>query len=328
MLGGKPWHQSCNFPRAGVGLHHLRILNRNELGHPFSVYGFYDGNYLRTKNFLLTNRMATGLTYGLKKHNPLDSIPNDVIGTRLNAFIELGLGIGLRINDLFYLEPGFRFSHFSNGNMRKPQRGINVASYDISIRTMLSNQKITPVKMCLDKCPHRHEWVGFVAASTRQIEFRDEDNTMRNAYDMNYLMANLNLGYLYEATRRLKLGGGFDFIYDGINGQQEAAFRTGIPMRGSVPLRDKLALAFFVGGESAIDKLSIVGTLGYVVAQRRFQYSTPRFEQRLGFKYHFYRNVFAGVNIRAYNFRAAKAVEFNVGFRKTLSLGGVRSGNL
>ena len=316
MLGGKEWHQTCKYPHVGIGGQYLHVMKRKELGHPFSVYGFYDGNYFWSKNFQLTNRMATGFTYGFTTYNPNDPLPNDVISTKLNAFIELGLGAAMRLSDFLVVEPGFRFAHFSNGNIRKPQRGINIASFSIGLKSTLSRPPVAPINMPLSECLHRHEVLAYLGMAPRQIEFDAE--SPHKTYGMNFLMANLHLGYNYEVSRRIKLGGGVDFIYDGTNGQRETA-RAEMPNRGDVAFRDKTGLSVFIGGESSIGQLSVVATLGYMAEQTRFEYSTPAFEQRLGFKYHFYRNVFAGANVRAYRFRAAKAVEFHIGARKFIS---------
>lgn len=318
MIGGKEWAQACNYPRIGIGLQYLRILNRNELGHPFSLYGFYDGNWIRTKNFELNSRMGVGLAYGLTTYDPDDVLPNDIICTKVNSFIELGVGMALRLNESNFIEPGFRLTHFSNGNVREPQKGINITSYSIGLRSYLNGPPPSPVKMPLSKLQHRHEVIAFVGLAPRQMEFRiNESDWPRETYGMNYLMANLHLGYNYELTRRFKLGSGFDFIYDGTNGQQDLV-KYGMPNKGAIPFHDKLGVAVFVSGETAIDQLTVVTTLGYMVAGTRFESSSSRFEQRIGFKYHFHEHYFAGVNVRAYHFRAAKALEFNVGMRRYL----------
>lgn len=318
MLGGNEWTQTCNYPRMGVGLQYLHVMNRNELGHPFSLYGFYDGNFFRSKNFELTSRMSAGFAYGLTTYDPDDVLPNDIICTKVNAFVELGVGSAIRLNESIYIEPGLRLTHFSNGNIREPQKGINVISYSLGLRSYLNGPPPEPIKMTLSEYEHRHEIITFIGVASRQMEFHVKDTDWpTETYGMNYLMTNLHLGYNFELTRRFKLGTGFDFIYDGTNGQQELA-KSSIPDKQAIPTHDKLGLAVFVSGETAIDQLSIVTTLGYMVAGTRFESSSPRFEQRLGFKYHFYQHYFAGVNVRSYNFRAAKALEFNVGMRKYL----------
>ena len=319
MLGGKEWHQTCKYPRMGIGVDFLRVVNRNELGNPLSVYGFYDGIYFGSKRIQLTNRLAAGFTYSPHIYDPHDSFPNTVFSTKVNAFTELGMGVAVRLNKRLYIEPGFRLNHISNGNIREPQRGINVVSYQVALRSSLGYPSYAPVKISLSECQHRHEVLAFFGMGSRQVDFnQDTSKVLHETFGLNYLMANLHLGYNYEMTRRFKLGGGVDILYDGTNGQPELA-KVGIPSKSAVPFHDKMGLCVFVGGETAIDRLSIVTTMSYIVAQTRFESSSPAFEQRLGFKYHFYRNVFAGVNVRATKFRAAKAVEFNIGMRKVFN---------
>lgn len=317
MLGGKAWHQTAKYPRMGLGAQYMHIMNRDEMGHPFSIYGFYDGNYLRIKNFEFTNRLAAGLAYGFTTYNPEDAMPNDIASTKFNMYVEMGVGFSKRLNDYFFIEPGLRLVHFSNGNTKEPQKGLNIISYKIGLRSVLGRPYTAPITIPIEKCKHRHELIAFVGMSPRQLDYSDNNDLYHETYDMNFLMANLHLGYYYEVTHRMKLGGGLDFIYDGTNGQQELAL-TRIPTKDAIPFNDKIGLSVFVGGESVIDKFSIVAALGYMVAQTEFIGSSPAFEQRLGVKYHFYKNVFAGLNVRAYRFRAAEAMELNIGVRKFL----------
>lgn len=317
LLGGKEWHQTCKYPRMGVGFQYMHVANRDELGHPFSIYGFYDGNYFRTKNFELTNRMAVGFAYGFKTYDPADETSNDLFSTRLNSFQELGVGMAIRLYRSVYIEPGFRLTHYSNGNMKEPQKGLNIPSYNLSLRSVLGNSPPEPVRVPLDDYFPRHQTLAFFSMSPRQYDFIDDSTRYHETYGMNFLMANLHLGYYYALTRRFRLGAGVDFIYDGTNGIREASLSVGgMPLRNAVPFHDRAGVALYAGGEKDIDRLCVVAGLGYIVAQTRFGSSTPRFEQRLGFKYHIYPNVFAGANVRSYNFRAAKAVEFNVGVRR------------
>lgn len=316
--GGEVWQQACKFPNLGVGLQYMRIMGRNDLGHPISLYGFYNGNYFWSKNFQFTNRIGTGLTVGLATFDPRDSVPNYVISSKVNAFVELGMGVAIRISDHFYMEPGLRFTHFSNGNMKRPQRGINVASYSIGFHGVMGQVPHEPIKMPLPKPAHEQEIIAYIGLGSRQIEFgKDSSDLYADTHGFNYLMANLHIGYYYGLTRRFKLGGGLDLIYDGTNGQQELAGES-IVQKTNVPLEDKLGLAIFVGGETSIYKLSVLGSFGYMLAEKRFEKSTPLFEQRLGLKYHFYKNMFIGTTLRAYRFRAAKAIEFNIGTRMNI----------
>lgn len=315
VLGGKEWHQTANYPRMGVGLHHLHFVNRDELGHPFALYGFFDGNYFRTKRFELTNRMAAGLALGFKTYDPDDEHSNDIFCTKLNSFQELGLGIAMRLNRFIFLEPGVRFIHYSNGNVKEPQKGLNVYSYALSLRSALNAMPSEPVHIPLARGYPRHQVLTFLSMAPRQYDFIDNETPFHETYGLNFLMANLYMGYNYALTRQFRMGMGVDFFYDGTNGMKEAAAH-GKPSKNAVSFRKKSGISIFAGGQKDIGNLSVVGDLGYVIVETRFPSSTPKFEQRLGFRYHFLPDIFAGVNVRAYNFRAAKTIEFNLGMRQ------------
>jgi hypothetical protein len=319
MLGKKDWHQICNFPRAGIGVQFLHIANRDELGHPVSVYAFYDGNYFRKKNFSVTNRLSLGAALGTKKYNPADKLPSDIFSTNLNAFVELGVGMNIRLNNFIFLEPGIRLTHFSNGNMREPQKGLNIVSYSLGVVSNMRSTVSEPVRKYIAPCLHRHEILGYIGMAPRQVQFYDkENNNPYETFGLNFLMANLHLGYNYEISQRVKLGGGVDLFYDGTNGQV-SLLESGIPGMDVIAFKDKMKLSLFVGAESVIERLSILITLGYVVAETKFACTSPSFQQRLGFKYHFLDDVFAGINVRANKFRVAEAFEFNVGMRKYIT---------
>jgi hypothetical protein len=317
-LGGEEWHQVCNYPIVGVGAKYMYVIGRNEMGDPFSVYGFFNGNFFRTKSLRLTSKIAAGIAYGFTIFDPNDQLPNDLLGSKLNFFTELGVGLDLRLYNSLYIEPGLRFSHYSNGNMYKPQKGVNISSYSLTVRSNLQQNKETYSSIPLSKNRKKHEVLTYVGMATRQVDFIDNDSfTYHETYGLHYLMANLHCGYNYALTRRYKVGLGFDIIYDGTNGQIELA-KTRIPTKSAIPNNQKIGLMTCITGESTIAHLSFFISLGYMVALHQFEGTTPRIEQRVGLKYHILPNLFAGVNVRAYKFQYAKAMEFNVGYRHTL----------
>jgi hypothetical protein len=227
----------------------------------------------------------------------------------------LGGGISVKLGRYVFVEPGFRFTHISNGNRREPQTGYNGISWNLGVRSLLSQMDLKPAKRTLEKCLHRHEIIGFVGAATKQLDFINVTSDDRHeTYGINYFMTNLLLGYQFETTRRLKLGGGFDFFFDGTAGQIEAA-ANGKPSHSAVSFRDKLGISLFIGAEVAIDRLSMVYTLEYVIYRKPFTSSISSFEQRIGIRYFINEIIFAGLNVRAIKFRSAKALEFNVGAR-------------
>jgi hypothetical protein len=314
LMGRKQWHQINRFPRFGFGAQYFRILNRDDLGHPLSFYGFYDGNYMRTANFELTSRLSVGAEYGFTVYNAADSLPNDIFCTRFNYFIELGFGAAFRVSKLVYLEPGFRLTHFSNGNIKEPQKGLNNISLTLGVRQFLREEPRQPFVSSIDTPRRKHELEVFLAMCSRQVEFETYTGGLHETYDINYLMANMHFGYNYYFSRRWKLSGGINLLYDGKNGQHEFAYWRK-PQRNDVPLNHKIGLAVFAGTETEIGKITVVAHFGYTLAGKRLHHSAPRFAQRLGVRYALTNHVFAGMHVRSYKFRAAEAVEYNIGYR-------------
>lgn len=316
MWSGKDWYLECNRPRMGVGVKYMRVINRSELGQPIMAYGFLDGILLRTRAFTLTTRYAFGLGYSNRKYEPNEFPVNNILSTHFNVYAELGAGMEIKLSEDIFLDPVFRLSHLSNGNIKEPQKGLNVVSWSVGLRKSFQPLRKTDFSHSNHPLVRRHEILGYVSLCPRQMEFYDPvTKDFIGTYGKNYIMANLHLGYNYELTRRLKLSTGVDLIYDGTNGQLQLAM-TGIPDKGAIPFGDKVKVAVFAGWESILSNLSIIGNFGYVVAEKKYYGTFPAFQQRLGFKYHFYKNVFAGMTVRAHNFRIAETLEFNVGMRK------------
>ncbi len=315
--GSKPWHLANKYPRYGVGVHFLHILKRQELGNPFALYGFTEGNLGTWGPVNVTTYASLGIAAGVKIYNPKDSFPNDIFATHLNLFSEVGAGVSFSIGRHFTLQPGFRLSHISNGNTREPQKGMNVLSWLMGLRFTPRNYSYQnpPFENERNNVLHRNEIYGFAGFSTRQIEFTYSDKDWPPpTYGWNFPMLNVFLGYNRIVNMRFKYGGGLDLFYDGTAGVKDAV-QKGVENKNAIPFGQKLGASLFVLGENSIDRLSIYGGLGYVVARKAFQYATPRLEQRLGVKYHVSRSMFLGLNVRAYNFSAAKALELNVGWR-------------
>lgn len=320
-VSGKHWYSVCNYPRVGIGARYIHVVNRTELGQPVIAYGFLEGNLYRSKRVSVTTRYSVGLGYSNPEYGTHDTLINDILSTKVNLYAGLGAGMQIRLSDRFFLEPFFRISHLSNGNIREPQKGLNMISWSLSLNHHFRPSPYLAREKSGDTPSGRHEVVAFVSLAPRQLEFYEPGTKeFIGTYGLNYLMGTLHAGYNYSLNHRIKLSTGFDVFYDGTNGQLQLAL-TGIPRINGVPFEDKMKLAAFAGWESVLGNLSIVGNFIYVITEKRFYESSPAFKQRLGFKYHFMKDVFAGLNVRATNFRVAEMLEFNVGMRKQIGSG-------
>ena len=317
--GDSEWEGICNYPRFGIGIQKFIFLHRDELGNPVSFYGFYNGNFIRKKRFQWLHQLGAGLAFGFNLYDPTVTPPNDLIGSKVNAYIEAGTSFSFLIGDRLSLEPGIRLTHFSNGNTRKPQKGLNIFAYQMGVRYNLAKAPKEYTLYDKSKCRHRHEILASIGVGERQVDFTEEDNSRPPlTYGLKYLMSNLTLGYNYEVRHQLKVGGGFDVFYDGTNGA-EAVMNNGEYEKNDISFGEKMGVFGYIGIEAVMDRLSIGINASYILLQQRFDISSPKFQQRLGLKYHVWNNVFVGIDILAYEFHVAKAVNYKVGMRRYLN---------
>ena len=113
----------------GVGLARFDFGNSQELGAPIALYLFQGARIAQ-----LSDRVALdyewnfGLSHGWKPHD-YDTNPYNVgMSSRMNAYINLGLLMRMRLNRQLDMSIGADLTHFSNGNTKFPNAGLNMAA--------------------------------------------------------------------------------------------------------------------------------------------------------------------------------------------------------
>jgi len=314
--GEKLWEQIANYPIRGIGWSKVRFSKRDELGSPWALYGFYRSHILRKKWYSWNYKLAVGVSSGWKQYDPVSNPKNDVIGSKFNAYVEINTGASLKLSRSFFLDGDVGLTHFSNGSSKLPQKGINILAYSLALRYTPARPKDNPATILPFKT--RHEIYAYLGSGLRQVDFnRGSIAKGTETHDLNYLMSNLTIGYQIQQKYQFKWGGGLDINYDGtansqvrINGQEVE--------KGYVPFSHKIGLSVFTGFEWSEGPFSLILHVGYDIYRKKFDYNYAPFYQRLGFRYYFTPELFAGLNIRAVHLRIAKYMEWNVGFKRTL----------
>jgi hypothetical protein len=161
------------------------------------------------------------------------------------------------------------------------------------------------------------EWLAVFTAGQKQVVF-DTTNSPREI-DRRYIGVNYNIfgisTTLYrQVTHKSKLGAGLDFLYDeSINASVD--LENGVVTQQTADFQDQLAVGIYPAYELAINRLSVIVQGGIYVLRKKRPGQIPAFYQRLGLKYHVLRNLFLGINIKAYNMKVADFIEWNAGYR-------------
>lgn len=108
----------------GFALHNFNP----QLGNPFSAF-IYQGATIKTlsRRLALNYEWNFGLTFGWKPYDAQNNPDNRVIGSRVTAYLDADFYLKWRLNRYMDFNAGFTLSHFSNGNTKLPNGGLNVA---------------------------------------------------------------------------------------------------------------------------------------------------------------------------------------------------------
>ena len=316
--GEKLWEQIANYPIRGIGWSKVRFSKRDELGSPWALYGFYRSHILRKKRYSWNYKLAVGISSGWKQYDPVTNPNNDVIGSKFNAYVEINTGASLKLSRSFFLDGDVGLTHFSNGSSKLPQKGINILAYSLGLRYTPARPKGKMDPATIVPFKTRHEIYVYLGSGLRQVDFnRGSIVKGTETYDLNYLMSNLTIGYQIQRKYQFKWGGGLDINYDGTANSQVKVNGNGVE-KAYVPVFHKIGLSAFTGFEWSEGPFSLIFHVGYDIYRKKFDYNYAPFYQRLGFRYYFTPELFAGLNIRSVHFRIAKYMEWNIGFKKTL----------
>lgn len=124
------------YPHAyqGIGLSYHTFFCPAELGNPVSVYAFQGAPIIRfSPRLSFDYEWNFGASFGWKKYDEQYNPQNMAIGSKINAYINLGFAFNWQLHPQWKLAAGADFTHFSNGNTHYPNGGLNVIGGRIGV---------------------------------------------------------------------------------------------------------------------------------------------------------------------------------------------------
>ena len=325
--GRKLWQQLYGYPTWGFAFYAVNFFNPEELGTPSAIYTFINAPIIkRFKNWSINYEVGFGLTYDWK---PFDQNTNPfqyAIGSSNTVFIDAGLNADVNLGKHFNLTAGFTFTHFSNGAMRVPNMGINLFAPRVGVKYRFKPREGFIVRE-IPKHQNNWEYIALVAASSKQLAFLMTDNPDSIYTAETYGVFTLSTGVNRQISHKVKFGAGVDFSYDGSYNSYISYENNKTTERLNAG-NNKLAIGAYGSFELVINKLSMVVQPGWYLYREDWKVPEEPSEgisipgrkpggsyQRIGLKYHIFENVFAGINVRAYDFSIADYIEWNIGYR-------------
>ena len=203
----------------GIGLSHYSIDNRDEIGTPIALYLFQGATIANLSQRLSLNyEWNFGLSAGWKPYDKENNPANGMIGSKLNAYINANFYLKQQLSTQFDLIAGATLTHFSNGNTKFPNAGLNAIDAKIGLVYNLNGhyQKLSNsfahTPLLINKFPKHISTDVVLFGSWRRKGLMYNDYAL--ASPDTYRVFGFNINPMYNMNYNLRFGLSLDGVYD------------------------------------------------------------------------------------------------------------------
>lgn len=124
-IGNSEWEELYKYPSFGISFFYTTLGNDEVNGREWAIYPFFRFNILEHKK--ISWFVQTGIGFGRvsKKFDLENNYQNITTGSKNNIHYNLKTGIEFKLTNQLRLNAGLALDHFSNGNTKEPNLGLN-----------------------------------------------------------------------------------------------------------------------------------------------------------------------------------------------------------
>ena len=260
--GTELWQQYHRYPKYGFGIHYsdlVKNLADTTIGNPLSIFIFYSGPWVRFGRFTLATDISFGLSYMQRIYDPVTNPYNDVIASHVNLYFNLNMNLGFSISKRMDLYAGYGLTHYSNGRIQQPQKGVNNWGWTLGL-SYLINEPVA--EFIYREAPEflSSEWIQLMYA----VGIVEEDGR-EDAVQGYYFTSSFTADYVYQFSTKMAVTMGMDVLYDNSLGLSI----PGIP-EDEVSTWQKTYLASHMGWQYIIHRFRFVMNFGTYFRQHSY----------------------------------------------------------
>lgn len=254
LTGNKMWQQLHRYPKYGFGMHYSDLVKDRAdtvVGNPFSVFGYYSAPWTRFGRFTLASDMSVGLSYTKLIHDFETNPYNDVIASHVNLYFHFDLNLNIQLSPRIGLDLGYGLTHYSNGRIQMPQKGVNNWGWSFGMDYKLNKAETVYIY----REPPEFNWaeaievmyaIGFV-----------EGVPHGTTKELRFFTSSFTVDYVAQLNPKGAIAFGLDVLYDG---SLERAVNGWEP--DEVSTFQQMYLASHMGCHFIVDRLTMLVNFG------------------------------------------------------------------
>lgn len=206
----------------GIGVAVNFLGNPKGIGTPMSFYAFQGAPVHKFSDKLsIYYEWNFGASFGWRPCDGKTAYSNLIVGSRVNAYINLGAGIRYRLSDAFSLMAGIELTHYSNGNTSFPNPGVNMTGLRVGIVHTFDNSRggkqygrvVSDIPVTSESNRrHRPEFDLTLYGSLRKRVYRGGETPV--LLNGRYAVAGLDFAPMWRVSRNFRAGASADFQWD------------------------------------------------------------------------------------------------------------------
>lgn len=202
----------------GIGVSYYSFGNREELGNPVAVYLFQGARIARIAPRVSFNyEWNFGLSFGWKPYDTNYNRANLMMGSRVNAYLNVDFYLNWVLTQRLELSTGLSMTHFSNGNTKFPNAGLNSIGAKIGLTYSFGRidnplQRVRP-RLLTPPFPRHisYDLVLFGSWRRKGVAVGEKQYAAPDAYGV----AGFNFAAMYNFGYKFRAGLSVDGVYDG-----------------------------------------------------------------------------------------------------------------
>lgn len=202
----------------GIGLAFTTFGDKKQLGDPFTFYVFQGARIARFNPRLSLNyEWNFGISTGWQPYDNNYNSYNGAVGSRMNAYLNAGIYLNWAFSRYFDLIIGGDFTHFSNGNTKFPNAGVNTTGAKIGLVYNINREKEDLIKSLFQPVVPRfpkhisYDLVLFGSWRRKGVWVGEKQVASPGSYPV----AGFNFAPMYNFGYKFRAGLSLDGVYDG-----------------------------------------------------------------------------------------------------------------
>lgn len=280
--GKSNWEANHRYPQWGLSFIYGNTGSRQYIGHMSALYAWLNLPVIKSHHYTGSILVGTGPGWVSKPFDINTNPKNTLIGTKLNAYINLAFLNEIMISKRLALNAGLNFMHLSNGGTTLPNLGVNTPCVFAGIRYGFG-EPVREEKTTKDDFRRSIKYQFFTSMSMKQAPWIGG-----NYYAINVLQAEA----AYRVKQNYSYGLGMMFTYN----RSLDFFPLENPSyekRG----QKKLQMGAYATYEHFFGRLSVPLQLGAYVYNRA---KSPFLFQQFGLRYGFSKHLSAELLLKSH----------------------------